>query len=238
MTDETHPKGRLASGRLVEMFLIVVSILLAFALDSWWDGRSEAAVHEELAELLHADFTEARGEVRRTIIQGDSLVAAGQALMSALIDPAAAGADSIKRLFPSVMRPVETVPPPPSYRAAVSSGTITLIDNPGLFRALSEVDYAQSRIDTYTRLAADIHYVGALANLERGIGSIVALTEYDVPDRFQPADYLALVSRPEVYSAARLASQVARNLLVSLRRMETAMTSVITELEASGVRGR
>jgi hypothetical protein len=238
MTDEAGQPILSGTGRLVEMLVIVASILLAFALDSWWDRQSEAADHEELAQLLHADFTEAREQLRRNIVRGDTLVAGAQALMAALDDPSAVEGDSIKVLFPYVMRPIETVPAPPSYRAAMSSGAITFIDDPGLFRALSAVDQAQGRMDTYSRLAADIHYVGALAGLESSIGSLVVLTSFGGPNRFVPADYIALVSRPEVYSASRLASQVSRNLLASLRIMESAMTSVLEQLESSGRLGR
>ena len=45
-----HPNLRRWGMLLSEMVLIVASILLAFALDSWWDERKDRA---EEAEILH-----------------------------------------------------------------------------------------------------------------------------------------------------------------------------------------
>ncbi len=233
MTDEPRRPFRLGTGPLAEMFMIVVSILFAFALDSWWDRRSDATAYRELTQRLHADFLETRNQLRASLVRGDSLATASRALMAALADPSAVGADSLRTLFPSILRPVEWVSAPPSYRAAVSSGLITIIDDPGLFRALAAVDQAQDRMDTYSRLAADVHYLGALADLERTLGSLVVLTSRGAPSRFVPADYLALVSRPEVYSASRVTAQIQRNLLTSLRNMDSAMSAVIEQLEIS-----
>ena len=224
---------------LAEMFLIVVSILLGFSLDSWWDRRSDSAARQELARLLHADFIEARDQLRESITRGDARVAASLALLAGLDDPVAVGADSLRALFPSILQPVVAVSAPASYRAAVSSGVVTILDDPALFRALSAVDAAQTWMDTYSRLGADIHYRGALAELESTIGSLaVLITTDEAPTRFLPADYLEMVSRPEVYSASRLAAQAGRNLLGSLRRMDSAMTSVIEQLETSGALDR
>jgi hypothetical protein len=234
MTDERRPVRPGLRG-LAEMFLIVVSILCAFALDSWWDGRSDSADRQQLARLLHADFIEARDQVRGSILRGEMRVAASEALMAGLANPAAVGADSLRTLFPSILQPVEAVPAPASYRAAVASGAVTIIDDPALFRAFAAVDQAQTRMDTYSRLAADIHYGGALARLESTIGSLAVLLRTDqAPSRFVPPDYVQMVSRPEVYSASRLATQAGRNLLGSLRTMDSAITSVIEQLEVSG----
>lgn len=220
---------------LGEMVLIVVSILLAFSLDSWWDRRADAADRRELAGLLHADFVDARDQLREGIASGATRVSRGDALLTGLTDPAAVDADSLGALFLAVLQPVPWVAAPASYRAAVSSGAITMLDDPALFRAFAAVDAAQMRMETYVRLSADIHYIGPLAQLESTIGSLAALARLDqTPSRFVPPDYVELVSRPEVYSAVRLAAQSGRNLLGTLRVMETAMTGVIDQLEASG----
>ena len=44
-------------------FLIVVSILIAFALDAWWDDRSRAAEEREALTALQAELTASRAEL-------------------------------------------------------------------------------------------------------------------------------------------------------------------------------
>lgn len=55
-----HGSGRHSprrwSGRLVEAFLIVASILLAFAIDAWWDDRSEGREDRALLEGFREDL--------------------------------------------------------------------------------------------------------------------------------------------------------------------------------------
>lgn len=42
----------------IEAPVIVVSILLAFAIEAWWDERGERAAERVLLDRLHSDFTE------------------------------------------------------------------------------------------------------------------------------------------------------------------------------------
>lgn len=74
----TEPGPRSRWGFLfAEAVLMVLSILLAFAIDAWWDGRQEEARRLELLQALRADFAatalgldealeSARGDVART----------------------------------------------------------------------------------------------------------------------------------------------------------------------------
>jgi len=47
---------------LVEGAVIVGSILLAFGIDAWWEGRSEAQAEQDILVSLEADFTRNRDE--------------------------------------------------------------------------------------------------------------------------------------------------------------------------------
>ncbi len=48
---------------LLEGFVVVASILIAFAIDAWWDGRSDQAAKRALLERLQADFAEIKPEL-------------------------------------------------------------------------------------------------------------------------------------------------------------------------------
>ena len=60
MTDsQTLPWKRL----LAEAVAIVLSILLAFAIDAWWDNRSDRHAEQVLLQRLQADFTEIQSAI-------------------------------------------------------------------------------------------------------------------------------------------------------------------------------
>lgn len=52
-----------------EGLIIVVSILLAFAIDAWWDGQVERREEQEILSALAADF----GSTRETVVHTTAL---------------------------------------------------------------------------------------------------------------------------------------------------------------------
>ena len=49
----------------VETFAIVVSILLAFSIDAWWDGRKDRQQEQEILLGLEIEFVDLRGRLDR-----------------------------------------------------------------------------------------------------------------------------------------------------------------------------
>lgn len=52
------PDGGRASRLFLEAVVVVGSILLAFSIDAWWDGRADREAEVVLLQRLHADFIE------------------------------------------------------------------------------------------------------------------------------------------------------------------------------------
>lgn len=55
-------RSRLAARLALESFVIIASILAAFALDTWWDTRQEREEEQETLAALRVEFTTARGD--------------------------------------------------------------------------------------------------------------------------------------------------------------------------------
>ncbi len=51
----------------VEGTVIVVSILLAFAIDAWWDGRKDRAAERQLLASIERDLLDSRSELLRVM---------------------------------------------------------------------------------------------------------------------------------------------------------------------------
>jgi hypothetical protein len=72
---------RSAKGFVVEGLAIVLSILLAFAIDAWWDERHERAEERQVLESLHVEFLANREEAASVILSHESAVQSVAALM-------------------------------------------------------------------------------------------------------------------------------------------------------------
>ncbi|MEP4484997.1 MAG: hypothetical protein ABJ013_05170 [Halioglobus sp.] len=77
-TSQTLPWKRL----LAEAVAIVLSILLAFAIDAWWDNRSDSHAEQLLLQRLQADFTDIQSAVLMVEAEHRETSAACVALMS------------------------------------------------------------------------------------------------------------------------------------------------------------
>jgi type II secretory pathway pseudopilin PulG len=212
----------------VEMILIVVSILLAFSLESWRADRDSQARQEALRQSVQADFAATRTYLAQLIGAGDTLVARTERLLESLREPGSAGADSLQVLFAEVLRPVGRVPLPPSYRAAMATGEFRILDYPGLMSALAVLEFMDQMVATHLQVSADIFYTGPQAQLATRLGGSGALMgSDDLPARFVPSDYIAMVSAPDVYAATERMLIVNRNMLGGLKQMESAMADVV-----------
>lgn len=67
VVENNEPKSRLrVSQRLLDAIVVVASILLAFAIDAWWDDRGERKAEVVLLKRLQADFTDVRSMLEVT----------------------------------------------------------------------------------------------------------------------------------------------------------------------------
>lgn len=66
---------------LAEGAAIVVSILLAFAIDAWWDGAQESKAQAGYLQLLASEFRQAKTELESDLVDRDSIVSSSIALL-------------------------------------------------------------------------------------------------------------------------------------------------------------
>jgi len=69
---------------LVEAFVILSSILLAFGIDAWWDERKERVEETEILAGLHREFAGYRDELRGGIDQHGEMLEAMAAVLAAI----------------------------------------------------------------------------------------------------------------------------------------------------------
>lgn len=116
---------------LSEMLLIVVSILLAFSLDAWWDDRERAAQQVQELQAIRTEMRENIANVNAVIVSVSEHAANVDALISALAQAGDTPVAVPNQWLGSVI----------TWRTAdVSTGTLELIKVSGGLRRIREPD--------------------------------------------------------------------------------------------------
>lgn len=230
----TSPWSRI----LVEGVVIVTSILLAFAIDAWWDGRRDSAERDRLVEAMYEDFSITRGRLEESLRSADALYARTRMFLTLVADPQLRGSvpiDSLTFLLSGARLGVAFQPSLASYEAALSSGRIGLIEEPDLFEAITEFKIGLERFDESRMHFGDIYYRGAIWDLRRELGGLRVLGQD--PDNRHPPEFLrsdaemrALLASPVAYAAVENVNQIHVNVLRGLCQMHRASADVLETL--------
>jgi hypothetical protein len=190
--------SRPLSAYLKETVVIVVSILLAFGVDAWWDGLDQAerrdallaalaadlATSEQLLDVgsaLHADVHEAAARWLRLARSGDD--AATHALV----------ADS---LVSGMQWAIVTRPPDETVRAALENGDLSLLENQELLAALAGWQAAIRYLNDTEAIGVDQWYRDISPYLRRQGIPVADLVWHD---QYLPEGYPIEPRRTEVY---------------------------------------
>jgi len=121
---------------LSEGLVITLSILLAFALDAWWDRREDSLKEQELLAALAAEFSGVEAELLRAREVHEARGAAATELVNLIdADDRLPDADSLWALLAATQRATTIDPPNGVLVEAISSGTLSLVRD-GALRAL------------------------------------------------------------------------------------------------------
>lgn len=215
---------------VVEAVLIVLSILLAFSIDAWWDARQEAGRRIELLEALRSDLTATREDLDRAIESGDSLLERSGGFLDAVHGGGEVSRDSLLVLFEGVSDVPFFEPTLASYRTAVATGAIELVRSPQLIARLSDFDFALGLYKLHLNVAAQQYFLGPIQDLRRQGVSVypprgaVTAEPIVLPPGFDLRDRSVVAAAETVYA-------VQRNMLENLQAMRKAAASAVEELD-------
>ncbi|MEJ2401941.1 MAG: hypothetical protein P8Y52_11190 [Xanthomonadales bacterium] len=115
---------------ITEMVLIVASILLAFALDSWWDERKDRVEEQAILQGLRAEFELNRTLLERRVAQHTREQAEVEILRAATVSGAWTSADlDLDTALAAMLSPPTTDLGNGVLDALISSGRIELLQN-------------------------------------------------------------------------------------------------------------
>jgi len=162
--------GRSWSGALLDLLVIVGSILIAFALDAWWDGRTRASQEREALIALRAELDEARAELdtvlsynRETVLAEEYFLGRRPADVSRLPE------ESIV-LAARGLRGGMTFDPSVGAIEAIVSGGLDVVVDPALRAKIAAWPGALREIEVDQRLIVDRFEKMSDAKILAGLG--------------------------------------------------------------------
>ena len=155
---------------LVEAVLVVLSILLAFAIDAWWDGRQADLQRIELLNAVRADFASTEESLDDAIATAAGFVARTGGFLEAVTEQREIGRDSLLYLLEGVADFTFYEPSLSSYRNAATTGGISLIRESALLDAFTEFELDLQHYEQHLVLAGEMYYLGAVHDLRLAMG--------------------------------------------------------------------
>ena len=218
----------------VEAAAIVASILLAFAIDAWWDGVQDSRQQAKLVTALKLDFETTQTRLDTSIEYADSLISRTDKFLQAANSGELIPLDSLRYLGGGAFKKIDFEPALSAYEGAVATGKLGLIESPKLLEAITQFIQALDSYELHDRITADIHYLGPVWDLRREIGSLSALFDDPcaMPIRLQltEAEYRQLYSSRLVTAAIEAVATANKSIVSNLRQMNEATTRILSEL--------
>ena len=141
---------------LGEIAIVTVGILIAFALEAWWDGREKAAQEQVHLRALASDLQQNIGELKTLIEREKEVMTSSQELLKLARVQQPGETARLEELFYQVFNSARFEPVMGAYEALVNSGGLTLIRDESLRAALAE--FAAKVGGQYAESWSEEHY--------------------------------------------------------------------------------
>jgi hypothetical protein len=135
----------------VEAFVIVVSILLAFGIDAWWDGRTQRRLEEDYLQALRVELRNAHAEISDDLDGQEEL----QARIVYYLAHADVPADSLRQMIGTASFVNNIAPPTAVLNDLISSGRLHLIRSANVREGLMQYQQMLEKIEANERAHHD-----------------------------------------------------------------------------------
>jgi len=215
-----------------EIGIVVAGILIAFALDSWWDRRNDARREAAYLLALHADFQENLERLRGHIAREERTMEASRNLLRLVRAGPLPPPDSVTNLLGQIFNSGQFEPTMGAYDAIVGAGDFALIRDDTLRRALA--GFAASIRTRYAERFAEQVYVafmGEFAGRLRWLdwpGDAAQLG----PAARRPFDVAALIRDPRFEDQLAMRMLSTRDLAGEYRGLAEQAERILARIEA------
>ena len=227
-----------------EILLIVIGIMIAVQIGSWSEQRKLNQNRLELIENLKSDFQIYLTRLEEAVARGQSVDEGLLAFMKiAAGDNSHLTVNEIKVIAKYVMGGVPFHPALGAYHAAVSTGSMALINDTSLTELFIDFEDEVRRFTNLEDLGRQDHFLGALLTVRQKLGGLEPLLLHpestsgllgDLPEAYTLSDkeYRDMIAQKDVYAAISSKWELKKRLLGRLRNLKETTEQILVTLEA------
>ncbi len=243
METSTETRGTAPSGFgrfMVEGLVIVVSILMAFAIDAWWAERQVSNEREALKASLTQELESSIVTIREVYSAIDADLVKIDEFLEARSRADFSSMESMGYALYAALNYQEAPLFVATLDSAIAGGGIELIESKEFRLSVSRFNRARTLLDEYAKLAITRFFVGPVYDLQREVGDLRELflvgSNVSDPgnDGSQPSlseeRLKELYSGNEVYALVFSSRVLKSNQAQALRDMEQAAVAMLAAL--------
>ena len=236
---------------MVEGAVIVVSILLAFAIDAAWDRYEASVARAELIDALILDFETTGETLDAEIVHAASVVDRGKEMLGVIARRDVISKDSVRVLMGAFFSAIRFEPALASYETAVGENGLTSLESRAFLQADAEFRRARAFFNQHSIIGGNLFYRGPTLEIRRELGSLGVLEKEPTrcgesssdlfpedlyncpyPEWFDLSaeEMLDYIGRPGIYGGLENIQNFMVNQLVNLHEMREATNEVLEVL--------
>ena len=221
---------------IAEGIAIIVSILLAFWIDTWWEDREEARFEVVYLQELKEDFELNKSILERTTARLDGIIQSTLVLQkqSALASPSLSVAE-LNENFRLIAQMATFIPVNRAYVNLTGSGDLRLIRSRPLKNALADY-YAAAKVtvlvqDTHEMELVHIYEPYIIENLDFSAVALGRVDDFPLPPPVEEASILNVLATRQFRNIAVQKWVIATDLLNQHRQMMERTNNILHLLE-------
>ena len=222
----------------VEAAAIVASILLAFAIDAWWDMNKQEAAEAEWIAAIRLDLKTTLNAVDVSIGEAEAFVEASEQLYRLLSSDNSPAVSTIHDLFQKKINPIGFTPTLPGFERGFSEGHFSNVKSVEFRRGLADCRLWHALFELSRRLDWEIFFIGPMYEVRAPHGGLrlfygSAQMGDDFAERFTMSEeqYVEAILTPEMLAAVETMGMAQRNQLRALRGMRGAIENMVAALD-------
>jgi len=217
---------------------IVVSILLAFWIDTWWEERKEARLEVVYLLELQEDFEQNQSKLEDQIAEFSETARSMFVLQeqSALDSPSMSVSD-LNENFSQIINMSEYYPVNRAYANMTGSGDLKLIRSRSLKNALAEY-YAAAQItvlvqNTHEMELVQIYEPYIIENLDYAAVGVSRVDDFPLPHPFDEASILKVLATREFRNILIQKTVISTDLIDQFRGMLERTNNILRLLKSA-----
>ena len=192
-----------------EVLLVMIGILLALQVNNWNEGRKVDQQGLKLIENLKSDFQRNLESVEEVIAAAEEVKEGLETfLKNAIGDNSSISVEELKTLGMNVLPNNLLEPSLGFYRAAISTGSIELLEGSQLNNLFVDFEYDNNRLQDMDSIGFGSYFSdsGAYMDIRKQLGAVDVLwsprADLYVPEAYQLTDdeYRQFIAQKEVFA--------------------------------------